>query len=339
MTGKAEPRYARPLRVVLSDALSPAGVEVLAAEPDLVVDDLSSVSPEELRERLPGAAGLIVRSGTTVDEALLAKADELRVIGRAGVGVDNIDLAAAARGGIAVLNAPSGNTHSTAELAFALLLALARRIPEADRSVRGGGWERSRLRGGQLHGKTLGILGAGRIGAEVGRRARAFGMSVLVHDPYLPDGRAAEMGAERVGLAELLERSDALTIHAPLTEETRGIIGAAELARMREGALLVNAARGGMVDEAALVDALRSGRLGGAALDVFEREPLPADHPLLSLERTVLTPHLGAATAEAQRAVAVEIAENVRDALLTGELRSPVSLPEPDPGAGARRAR
>jgi D-3-phosphoglycerate dehydrogenase len=252
-----------------------------------------------------------------VDEDLLQAADRLEVIGRAGVGLDNIDVAAAARRGIRVLNAPGGNTVSTAELAFGLLLAAARSIGSADRVLHGGGWDRRSFRGVQLEGHVLGVVGAGRIGTEIVRRARAFGMRVLVTDPALTPERAAGMGADVVSLEELLERSDFVTVHVPLTDATRGLIGEREIARMRPGAILVNAARGGIVDETALAGALRAGRLAAAALDVFETEPLPADHPLRGLSNVVLTPHLGAATPEAQQEVAKEIARAVRDALLS----------------------
>ncbi|MFQ5889135.1 MAG: phosphoglycerate dehydrogenase [Gemmatimonadota bacterium] len=318
-------------RLVIADALSPEGVQILAGADGLEVDDRSGRSREEVRDALAGAAALIVRSATQVDEDLLARADTLEVIGRAGVGVDNIDVEAATRRGIAVLNAPGGNTVSTAELTFGLMLAVARRIVEADRAVRAGSWPRTELHGSQLRGKVLGVIGAGRIGSEVVRRGRAFGMHVLVTDPYLTTERARDLSAESVELEELLARADFVSIHAPLTESSRGMVGEAEFRLMKPEAVLVNAARGGIVDEDALAAALREGQLGGAALDVFEVEPLPADHPLRSAPRLVITPHLGAATAEAQREVAMEIAAAVRDALLAGDLRAAVNAPRVDP--------
>lgn len=322
----------RVKRLVLADPLSAEGLAVLAAADGLEVEDRSGLARGELEAALRGAAGLIVRSRTRVDADLLAAAGALEVVGRAGVGVDNIDVEAATLRGIAVLNAPGGNTVSTAELAFALLLAAARRVAAADRSVREGRWDRKALRGTQLQGKILGIVGAGRIGSAILRRAKAFGMQVIVHDPYLTEERAADLGLERVELDRLLSVSDAVTLHVPLTDATAGMIGRREIGLMKEGALLVNAARGGIVDEAALAEALESGRLGGAALDVYEREPLPADSPLRSAPNLVMTPHVGAATDEAQREVAVEIATLVRDALLDGDYRTAINAPYVEPG-------
>lgn len=313
--------------LVLADALSPEGVAILDDCPELRVADLSAEPRETLKDRLGAAAGLIVRSTTQADADLLASAAELEVIGRAGAGLDNIDVEEATRRGIAVLNAPAGNTVSTAELAFALLLSAARKIVAADRSVRSGEWDRKSFRGPQLSGKTLGVIGAGRIGTEVVRRGRAFGMKVLIFDPFLPSGRAADLDSESVDLDRLLRESDFVSLHSPLTDETQGLIGAEAIALMKPEAILVNAARGGLVDEEALGEALRAGRLGGAALDVYETEPLPADHPLRDAPGLVLTPHLGSATPEAQREVAIEIAIAVRDALLNGDLRSAVNMP------------
>jgi D-3-phosphoglycerate dehydrogenase len=313
-------------RVVLADALLPEGTRILEAAVGLALEDRVGATRDELRESLRGAAGLIVRSGTRVDADLLEAADALEVIGRAGVGLDNIDLALATRRGVAVLNAPAGNTVSTTELAFGLLLAAARRIPAADRSVRGGAWDRRGLAGVQLCGHTLGVVGMGRIGTEMALRARAFGLSVLAYDPYVEPDRAEELGVRIVELDELLARSDFVTLHLPLTDETRGLLDAARIGRMRQGAILVNAARGGLVDEGALAGALRSGQLSAAALDVYETEPLPADHPLRDAPNLVLTPHIGASTPEAQARVAAEIAVAVRDALLEGDLRAAVNV-------------
>lgn len=315
------------LKVVVADALSDAGMDLLAGTEGLEVVDLAGEPREALADALSDAAALIVRSTTTVDAQLLEAAPRLRVVGRAGVGVDNIDVEEATRRGIAVLNAPGGNTRSTTELAFGLLLAAARNIAAADRSVREGRWDRAAFRGTQLHGKRLGVVGAGRIGSEVAARARAFGMEVAVHDPYLPPERAADMGVERLELDGLLARSDVVTLHAPLTDETTGMIGARELEAMKPTAVLVNAARGGLVDEDALARALSEGRLAAAALDVYTREPLPDDSPLREAPNLVMTPHLGAATDEAKVEVAVEIAESVRDALLEGELRTALNAP------------
>jgi D-3-phosphoglycerate dehydrogenase len=323
-------------RVVVADPLSQEGLDELAAADELEVVDVSFVGREALEEALGDAEGLIVRSGTRVDEALLDAAGRLEVIGRAGVGVDNIDMSAATRRGIAVINAPGGNTHSTAELTVALLLAAARRVAEADRSVRESRWDRKGLRGRQLQGNTLGVIGAGRIGTEVARRAHAFGMRVLAYDPYLSSERAADERIERVELDELFERSDFVTVHVPLTEQTRGMIGVTEIARMKPTAILVNAARGGIVDEEALAVALEQGKLGGAALDVYEMEPLPEAHPLREAPNLVMTPHLGAATVEAQREVALEIARRVRDALVAADLSVALNVPQIDPEERAR---
>ncbi len=316
----------RTRKVVLADALLPEGTRILEATDGIALEDRVGATRDALRESLRDAAGLIVRSGTRVDAELLEAADALQVIGRAGVGLDNIDLALATRRGVAVLNAPAGNTISTTELAFGLLLAAARRIPAADRSIRGGAWDRRGLAGMQLSGHTLGVVGLGRIGTEMARRARAFGLSVLGYDPYVGPERAEEIGVRMTELDELLARSDFVTLHLPLTAETEGLLDAARIARMRPGAILVNAARGGLVDEEALAGALRSGHLAAAALDVFETEPLPEGHPLRDAPNLVLTPHIGASTPEAQARVAVEIAVAVRDALLEGDLRSAVNV-------------
>ena len=326
----------RVKKVVIADPLSNEGLDLLAAADGLEVVDVSSEGREALEEALRDAEGLIVRSGTRVDGPLLDVAERLEVIGRAGVGVDNIDMRAATRRGVAVINAPGGNTSSTAELAFALLLAAARRVAEADRSVREGRWDRKALRGRQLQGNTLGVIGAGRIGTEVARRAHAFGMRILAYDPYLSAERAADERIERVELDELLERADFVTVHVPLTEQTRGMIGVAEIGRMKPAAILINAARGGIVDERALAVALEQRKLGGAALDVYETEPLPGEHPLRGVPNLVMTPHLGAATMEAQREVALEISKRVRDALVAADLTPALNVPQIDPEERAR---
>jgi D-3-phosphoglycerate dehydrogenase len=329
MNSKTEQAGTR--RLVIADPLFAEGLDLLAAAPDLVIDDRSAGPRDAVREALPGAVALIVRSRTKVDADLLAAADHLEVIGRAGVGVDNIDVEEATRRGIAVLNAPGGNTCSTAELTFALIMSAARRIPEADASVRGGRWDRKVLRGRQLLGQTLGVVGAGRIGSEVIRRARGFGMHVVAFDPYLTAERANDLGLEQLELEELLGRADIVTIHVPLTETTRSIIGEAEIEAMKDGAMLVNAARGGLVDEKALAEALSSGKLAAAALDTFETEPLPEDSPLRSAPNLVFTPHIGAATDQAQREVSREIAVAVLDALLSGDLGAALNAPYVSP--------
>jgi D-3-phosphoglycerate dehydrogenase len=314
-------------RVLIADRIAPDELGPLRDDPrfELLVHPAPSI--DELTALVADVDALVVRSATRVSRPIIEAAGRLRIIGRAGVGVDTIDVAAATEHGIAVVNAPAGNTISAAELAFALLLSLARRIPAADHSMKAGEWSRAKFNGVELCGKTLGLVGVGRIGGEVAARARAFGMRVVAYDPFLAEERARELGVAMLPLEQLLDESDALSLHVPLTETTVGMIGAAQLARLRPGALLVNAARGGVVDETALAEALRSGRLGGAALDVYADEPLPADHPLRAVEGLVLTPHLGASTREAQRNVAAEIAEAVRDALLHGDLSRAVNAP------------
>jgi len=314
-------------RILIADAINPEGLAPLTADGAFEIVERTGLKGEELARALADFDAVIVRSGTRITRDSLAYADRLRVIGRAGVGVDNIDVAAATERGIAVLNAPSGNTISAAELTMAILLALVRRVPAADRSMKRGEWDRKSFNGIELYGKVLGLIGAGRIGGEVARRARGFGMTVVAYDPFLSEDRARALTIELASLDDVLRSADVLSIHTPLTDATRNLIDAAALAKLKPGAYLVNAARGGVVDEVALYQALVDGRLAGAALDVFETEPLPADHPLRSLDNVVLTPHLGAATEEAQQNVAVEIAEAVRAALLENDFSRAVNAP------------
>jgi D-3-phosphoglycerate dehydrogenase len=249
---------------------------------------------------------------------MISMAPHLKAIGRAGVGVDNVDIPAASQMGIAVFNAPGGNTTAAAEMTMALLISVARKIPAAEASLRSGNWDRAAFKGVELRGKTLGLIGAGRIGGEVGIRCRAFEMDVIAYDPYLSPTRADELGIEMVGFEEVIGRGDFITIHVPLTDETKGIIGPDALNQMRPTAFVVNASRGGVVDEAALAKALHNGEIAGAALDVYENEPLPVDSPLRDAPNLVLTPHLGASTAEAQVGVATEVAHKIRLLLETG---------------------
>ena len=322
-----ERRFAR-FTVAVLDPISATGIRPLIEDGEFDVLQTADWSHDRLGDALAAADAIIVRSRTTVDRALLERAPRLRVIGRAGVGVDNIDLAAATERGVAVINAPEGNTVSAAEHTMALIMAVARKVVTADRSVRDGEWSRSRLAGTELRGKILGLVGAGRIGGEVARRARAFGMKVLVHDPYLTEERARKLGGAAVPLADLMERADVLTLHVPLTDSTRGMISTAELRQMKPGALLVNVARGGVVDEVALAEALAEGEIAGAALDVFEHEPLAKDSPLRGAPNLVLTPHLGASTTEAQELIATEIAEGIRRALVDGDLARALNAPQ-----------
>ena len=300
------------MRILIAESIAPEGVAALRARHD--VDVRTGLSAEALRGIVGEYDALVVRSQVAVDAALIAAGTRLQVIGRAGVGVDNVDLDAATRAGITVVNAPTGNTIAAAEHTIALLLSLARPVPAADASIRRGEWTRGPLQGVQLRGRTLGIVGLGKIGMAIAERARGLGMTLLGSDPYVTADQAALRGVELVDFDELIARSDAITVHVPLTRSTTGLIGEATIARMKPGAFVLNVARGGIVDETALAAALRDGRLGGAAIDVFEHEP-PTDSPLLDAPNTVLTPHLGASTAEAQVAVAEEIAEQVLDVL------------------------
>ncbi|HEU4565739.1 MAG TPA: phosphoglycerate dehydrogenase [Gemmatimonadaceae bacterium] len=314
-------------RVLIADRISREGLAPLREDARFELVEQPGLKGEELARAIGEADAVIVRSATKIPRDALAHADRLRVIGRAGVGVDTIDVDAATERGIAVLNAPAGNTISAAELTFALLLALVRRVAAADRSMRAGEWERTKFAGTELYGKTLGLVGAGRIGGEVAARARAFGMRVLVFDPYLSEERARALDVELAPLDELLAAADVISVHVPLTESTAGMIGERELALLKATAGIVNAARGGVVREDALLRALAERRIAGAALDVYEQEPLPADHPLRALDNVVLTPHLGASTEEAQQNVALEIAEAVRAALLENDLSRAVNAP------------
>ncbi len=314
-------------RVLIADALPAEGLEPLRADGRFELEVRTGLKGEELAQAIAGVDAVVVRSATRITRDALRLADRLKVIGRAGVGVDNIDVSAATERGVAVLNAPAGNTISAAELAFALILALVRKVPAADRSMKAGEWDRKSFQGTELYGKTLGLVGAGRIGGEVAKRARAFGTRVVAYDPFLTPEKASELDIELGTLEEVLRRADVISLHVPLTESTQGMIGDAQLAMMKPGAYLVNAARGGIVDEVALARFVESGRLGGAALDVYDEEPLAAGHPLRKLPGVVLTPHVGAQTAEAQQNVAVEIGQAVRDALLEGDFTRAVNAP------------
>ncbi len=293
-------------RVLVSDPLSARAVASLRATPGLDVEERRGLSEDQLLPLVAGIDAWIVRSATKVTRRLIDAAPGLRWVARAGAGLDNIDVDAARARGIVVLNVPGANAVAVAELTFGLLLALLRQIPAADASLRRGEWDRARWKGGELRGRTLGIVGLGRIGRALAARARAFEMPCVGHDPYVDDASVRALGVEPLPLQALLPRAQILTLHLPLTPETRGLIGAAELARLPKGALVVNAARGGLLDEEALHAALVSGALGGAALDVFAAEP-PGASPLLSLPNVVATPHVGAATVEAQEAVGEEI--------------------------------
>jgi D-3-phosphoglycerate dehydrogenase len=297
--------------ILATDKVSESGLAKLVDDDRFEVVFAHDSTQPEFAEVLGRASALIVRSATDVSAELLDGAPELRVIGRAGVGVDNIDIPAATERGIAVVNAPSGNTIAAAELTMALILASVRHLAAADASLRAGKWERSAFKGWELRGKRLGLIGAGRIGAEVAIRCMSFGMEVIIYDPYLPEDRATEIGSRLTTLDDVITTADVISCHVPLNDETRGMLDSEAFGRMKEGVFVVNASRGGVVNEADLADALQSGRVRGAALDVYEEEPLAEDSPLRSAPNLTLTPHLGASTHEAQEHVAVEVAENV----------------------------
>lgn len=271
--------------------------------------------------------GIIVRSATRISAAVMDRAKNLRIVGRAGVGVDNIDVPAATARGIVVVNAPDGNTITTAEHTMALLVALARQVPQANSSLKSGRWERKHFIGVELQGKTLGVVGLGRIGRAVAARARAFGMKIVAHDPFIAADQARDLEIELAPLDEVFARADFLTVHTPLTPETRGIVGRDAFAKMKPGVRIINCARGGLIDETALLEALERGIVAGAAIDVFEQEPPLSNHPLLARDEVIATPHLGASTTEAQEGVAFTVAEQMRDYLLTGAVRGAVNVP------------
>lgn len=305
-------------RVVVTDSVTLSGLGPLLHADGFDVISVDDSSSEEFVSELAGADALIVRSATKVTRDMLSLGPRLKAVGRAGVGVDNVDIPAATEKGVAVFNAPGGNTTAAAELTMALLISVARKIPAAEASLRSGRWNRSDFKGVELRGKTLGLIGAGRIGSEVGIRCKAFDMHVIAYDPYLSPTRAEELDIEMVGLEEVIRRGDFISIHVPLTEETKGIVGPGALEQMKPTAFVVNASRGGVVDEAALAKALHGGDIAGAALDVYENEPLPADSSLRDAPNLVLTPHLGASTIEAQEGVATEVAHKIRLLLETG---------------------
>ena len=320
-------------RVLISDEMSERAAEILAASPAVEVDVRFGLAAGDLKAVIGEYDGLLVRSRTKVKADVIDVANRLKIIGRAGIGVDNIDVAAASRRGIIVENAPSGNAVTTAEHALCLLLSLARHIPQATASMKEGKWEKNKFSGTEIMGKTLGVVGLGNIGRIVADRAAGLKMKLLGYDPFIGREAAARLGVELVGLDELLTRADFITIHTPMTAETRGLINAEALGKMKKGALLVNAARGGIVDEAALLAALDSGHIGGAALDVFVEEPAPAGSPLVAHPKVVCTPHLGASTEEAQEKVAIEVAEQLVAFAERGEVRNAVNAATLSPEA------
>ncbi|HNQ34438.1 MAG TPA: phosphoglycerate dehydrogenase [bacterium] len=316
---------AKQIRVLVTDPLSKEGVAILKNE-GFEVEETGKLTPAELAGKVKGFDALVVRSGTRVNREAIAAADNLKVIGRAGVGLDNVDLESATAKGIIVMNSPEGNTISTAEHAFALILSMMRNIPEAHHSVREGRWEKKGFTGTELYRKVLGIIGFGRIGQRVAQYGRVFGMEVLIYDPFVSEEKALQAGVNLVDQEHLLKNADVITLHLPLSEETRDLIGARELALMKKGAFLVNCARGGLVNEPALIEALKSGHLKAAALDVFSEEP-PADPAFRETPRLVLTPHLGASTEEAQVNVARDICRQIVDYFRKGIISNAANLP------------
>ena len=313
------------MKVLVTDPIAEESIEFMRRN-GLDVDVKTEISHDELLDLIGGYDALIVRSRTRVTRDVIEVAERLKIIGRAGVGVDNIDVKFATERGIVVVNAPGGNSVSAAEHTIGLILALVRRIPQADRSVKEGKWERKRFVGVELRGKTLGVVGLGRVGYEVAKRMRCFEMNILAYDPYVSEERARSVGAKLVSLEEILRNSDIITIHVPKTKETEGMISYKEFEIMKDGVYIVNTARGGIVDERALYDAILSGKVAGAALDVYEREP-PEDNPLLNLDNVVTTPHIGASTREAQMIVGMTVAEDIVNFFKGLPVRNAVNLP------------
>ncbi|MCB2156326.1 phosphoglycerate dehydrogenase [bacterium] len=317
-------------KVLVSDKLSEDGLEVFR-NAGFEVDHTPEITQDEIQECIGQYHAWVVRSRSKATAEILAKADNLRVIGRAGVGIDNVDVAAASQRGIIVMNTPGGNTISTAEHAISMMMAVARKIPAADASMKQGKWDKKKFMGVELNKKTLGVIGLGRIGQEVSRRMKAFGMTVIAHDPFVVKERLDQLGLESVSVDELCKRADFITIHTPLSIETRHMLNADRLKTMKPTVRIVNCARGGIVDEEALIEALKNGTVAGAAFDVFETEPLPADHELRSLPNVVLTPHIAASTTEAQENVAIQVAEQIVDVLKNDNIRNALNAPSVDP--------
>lgn len=314
-----------PYHVLVPDNVHPSALDVLNAADGIQVTAPGQMKRDETLAAIADADALIIRSATKVDAEMLAAAPKLKLIARAGVGVDNVDVETATRQGVVVMNTPEGNTIATAEHAFGLMLALARHIPEAEISMREGKWDRKSFMGVELRGKTLGIVGFGRIGRAIAKRALAFEMTVIAHDPYVPQDIAADLGVELVSLDELYSRADFITLHSVITDETRGMINRDTIAKMKRGVRIINAARGALCNEVDLAEAIKSGYVAGAALDVFNQEPPEQDNPLVGLPGVVHTPHLAASTEDAQVAVAVEAAQLIVAALTKGEYKNVVN--------------
>lgn len=318
-------------KVLLLDGIDPAGLKVIQRANSITPIVHEKISRELLLDLVPEADGIIVRSGTTIDREVLSKAKQLKVVGRAGVGVDNVDIDAATEYGILVMNSPGGSTTTTAEHSIAMLFAMARNIPQAVESLRHGKWEKSKFKGVELTGKTLGVVGLGRIGSEVARKCQAMGMNVIAYDPYISPDAQLSTGLTLVDLGQIMERADFITVHSPLTEATRGLINKAAIAKMKDGVRLLNCARGGIINEQDLYDALKSGKVAGAAFDVFEIEP-NTESPLLKLDNFIATPHLGASTVEAQRKVSEDICRQVSDYLVKNVVSGALNFPQLEAG-------
>jgi D-3-phosphoglycerate dehydrogenase / 2-oxoglutarate reductase len=318
------------MKILVSDKLAEEGLKILREGDAFEVDTKYDLKPDDLKKIIGEYDALVIRSGTQVTAEILDAATKLKVIGRAGVGLDNVDLKAATKKGVIAMNTPGGNTTSTAEQAFSLILALARNIPQAHGSMKAGKWERNKFQGVELYGKTLGVIGLGRIGSTVAKFAQGFGMNIMAFDPFLSPELAAKKGIAMSPLDEIFQNADFITVHVPKTAETKGMIGEAQINKMKKTVRLINCARGGIIDEAALAKALETKRIAGAALDVYDQEPPPADNPFVKLDNCVLSPHLGASTHEAQVNVAIEIAYTVRDALLGKGIRNAANFPSLD---------
>ncbi|MFB0841901.1 phosphoglycerate dehydrogenase [Paenibacillus oleatilyticus] len=314
-------------KVLVMDGISDMGIQLLYDAPDVVVEKKNGLSEDELVAIIADYDALLVRSATKVTERIMGAGSKLKVVGRAGVGVDNIDLEAATKRGIVVINAPDGNTIATCELTFAMMMSVARIIPQAYKKTVGGEWDRKTFVGVELRNKVLGVLGMGRIGSEVAKRAKAFGMEVLGYDPFLTEERAEKLGVKLGTVNEICAAADFITVHTPLTNETRHMISKPQFELMKKGARIINCARGGIIDEMALVEAIDAGIVAGAAFDVFEKEPPAADHPFLNHPKIVVTPHLGASTVEAQENVAIDVSEEVLHILRNQPFKNAVNMP------------
>ncbi|MDX1777804.1 MAG: phosphoglycerate dehydrogenase [Thermodesulfobacteriota bacterium] len=318
------------MKVLVSDKLSPKGVAVFEKAEGISVDVKTGMSPDELKGVISEYDGLVIRSATKVTSEIIEAAQNMKVVGRAGSGLDNVDLPAASKKGIVVMNTPGGNTITTAEHALSMMLALSRKIPQATASMKSGKWEKKKFMGSEICNKTLGVVGIGLVGSVVADRANGLKMNVIAFDPYLSPERAEQLGVELVSMDELLKRSDYITIHVPKTNDTLNLIDEECFGKMKDGVLLINCARGGIVNEKALYDAINSGKVAGAALDVFDKEPPDPDNPLVGCEEVICTPHLGASTEEAQEKVAVAVAEQMVDYLLNGTIRNAANVPSVD---------